>query len=264
LEQIAIGGGRTSAESGALGASRQKALQKARETEQSTLTDKMIDLAQRKSDTGYQYKKDLFQTGNVAAESAIKQKYDAMIAVAGDDEKRAKLAQERDLKLKELAVMKQPAVGIQVANMLMASNKDLTKEEALRQGFLIAQGGDLKSQQLDARKVKDFEDTKAKLDKVWDAKPESMLEFSPNPKSVEKYNKWKLNKEAAIETERNRILGPASGGLPQALLAPSGTPSASTGAAPLPPNPTPDKLTVGTVYQTAKGPAKWNGKGFEQ
>jgi len=264
LEQIAIGGGRTSAESGALGASRQKALQKARETEQSTLTDKMIDLAQRKADTGYQYKKDLFQTGNVAAESAIKQKYDAMIAVAGDDEKRAKLAQERDLKLKELAVMKQPAVGIQVANMLMSANKDLTKEEALRQGFLIAQGGDLKSQQLEARKIKDFEDTAAKLEKAWDAKPESMLANSTNPKSVEKYNKWKLDKEAAIEAKRKEILGPASGGLPQALLTPSGAPSASSGVTPLPPNPTPDKLTVGTVYQTAKGPAKWNGKGFEQ
>jgi hypothetical protein len=264
LEQIAIGGGRTSAESGALGASRQKALQKARETEQSTLTDKMIDLAQRKSDTGYQYKKDLFQTGNVAAESAIKQKYDAMIAVAGDDEKRAKLAQERDLKLKELAVMKQPAVGIQVANMLMSANKDLSKEEALRQGFLIAQGGDLKSQQLEARKIKDFEDTAAKLEKAWDAKPESMLANSTNPKSVEKYNKWKLDKEAAIEAKRKEILGPASGGLPQALLTPSGAPSASSGVTPLPPSPTPDKLTVGTVYQTAKGPAKWNGKGFEQ
>ena len=228
LEQVALGGGRTSAESGALGASRQKALQKARETEQSTLTDKMIDLAQRKSDTGYQYKKDLFQTGNVAAEAAIKQKYDAAIQVASTDQDKLKLAQERDLKLKELAVMKQPAVGIQVANMLMSANKDLSKEEALRQGFLIAQGGDLKSQQLDARKIKDFETVAAKLEEEWNKKPESMLGNSKKPESIEKYNKWKQDKENAIETKRKDILGPASGGLPQALL----TPSSATSSAP--------------------------------
>ena len=32
--------------------------------------------------------------------------------------------------------------------------------------------------------------------------------------------------------------------------------------APLPPNASPKNLTVGTVYQTAKGPAKWTGTGF--
>jgi hypothetical protein len=31
---------------------------------------------------------------------------------------------------------------------------------------------------------------------------------------------------------------------------------------PLPPNASPKNLTVGTVYQTAKGPAKWIGTGF--
>jgi hypothetical protein len=234
LEQVAVGGGRTSAESGSLGASRQRALQKAREGEQNTLTEKMIDLAQRKSDTGYQYKKDLFQTGNVAAEAAIKQKYDAAISVARTDQEKLKLAQEKDLELKKLGierdkvgVMRQPAVGIQVANMLMASNKDLSKEEALRQGFLIAQGGDLKTQQLDARKVKDFEEAKAKIEKQYEGKAESMLGNSTNPKSVEKYNKWKLDKDAEITRAKDQILGAPAGGLPQALLATSSaTPSA--------------------------------------
>jgi hypothetical protein len=31
---------------------------------------------------------------------------------------------------------------------------------------------------------------------------------------------------------------------------------------PLPPNASAKNLTVGTVYQTAKGPAKWTGTGF--
>jgi hypothetical protein len=33
-------------------------------------------------------------------------------------------------------------------------------------------------------------------------------------------------------------------------------------ATPLPANASPANLTVGTVYQTAKGPAKWTGTGF--
>ena len=37
---------------------------------------------------------------------------------------------------------------------------------------------------------------------------------------------------------------------------------AQTGGVPLPANATEKNLTVGTVYQTAKGPAKWTGTGF--
>ena len=220
---------RSSFAAGAYGAQQQNALQKAREEQQNTLTEKMIDLAQKKSDVGYQYKKDLFGTGNAAAEAAIKQKYDAAIQVAKTDQDRIRLAQEKELELKKLnienqklGVMRQPAVGIQVANMLMASNKELSKEEALRQGFLIAQGGDLKTQQLDARKVKEFEDTKAKIEKQWESKPESMLGNSKKPESLEKYNKWKADRDAEINRAKDNILGPSGGGLPQALLTPSG------------------------------------------
>jgi len=280
LEQIAATPrGISSVEAGSRGAASQNALQRSRMEQQNALTERGIELAQKKLDQGYQFKSDQYSAGKTAAEAAIKQKYDAAIAVATSDQAKAKLAQERDLELKKLDMegrklgieaqkanaMKMPAVGIQVANMLMASNKNLSKEEALRQGFLISQGGDLKSQQLDAKKVAEFQDTAAKIEKLWEAKPESMLGNAKKPEQIAKYNKWKADKDAAIELKRKEILGPASGGLPQALLTPTGAPSApSTGAVPLPPNSTPDKLTVGTVYQTAKGPAKWNGKGFEQ
>jgi hypothetical protein len=231
LAQIANApaGARSSFAAGSYGAQQQNALQKAREEQQNTLTEKMIDLAQKKSDVGYQYKKDLFGTGNAAAEAAIKQKYDAAIQVARTDQDKLKLAQERDLELKKLdmerqkiGAMNKPAVGIQVANMLMAADPDMSKPEALRQGFLISQGGELKTQQLDARKVKEFEDVKAKIEKQWDGKAESMLANSTNPKSVEKYNKWKMDRDAEITRARDNILGAPSGGLPQALLATSG------------------------------------------
>ena len=172
----------------------------------------------------------MYNTGKTAAAEAIKQKYDAAIAVARSDQEKAKLAQEKDLKLKELAVMKQPPVGIQVANMLMSADPNMTKPEALRQGFLITQGGDLKTQQLDAKKVRDFEEAKAKIEKQWEGKAESMLGNSTNPKSVEKYNKWKQDKDAEINRAKDQILGPASGGLPSALTTPASAPSAPPAA----------------------------------
>ena len=230
LEQIAATPrGISSGEAGSRGAASQNALQRSREEQQNALTEKAIELAQKKADVGYQYKSDQYNVGKTAAEAAIKQRYDAAIAVARTDQDKLKLAQEKELELKKLGierekigVMKQPAVGIQVANMLMEANKDLSKEEALRQGFLIAQGGDLKTQQLDARKVKDFETVATKLEEEWNKKPESMLGNAKNPESIAKYNKWKLDKDAAIEKKRNDILGPSAGGLPQALLAPTG------------------------------------------
>jgi hypothetical protein len=234
LEQIAATPrGLSSVEAGSRGAASQNALQRSREEQQNALTEKAIELAQKKLDQGYQYKSDQYNAGKTAAEAAIKQKYDAAIAVAKTDQDKLKLAQERDLELKKLGierdkigVMKQPATGIQVANMLMAADSTLSKPEALRQGFLIAQGGDLKSQQLDAKKVAEFQDTAAKIEKLWEAKPESMLGNAKKPEQIAKYNKWKADKDAAIELKRKEILGPASGGLPQALLTPTGAPSA--------------------------------------
>ena len=231
LEQVANAPrGIGSMAAGSYGAQQQRALQKAREQEQNVLTEKGIELAQKKADVGYQYKNDLYNTGKTAAAEAIKQKYDAAIAVARSDQEKAKLLQEKELKLRELAVMKQPPVGIQVANMLMSADPNMTKPEALRQGFLITQGGDLKTQQLDAKKVKDFEEAKAKIEKQWEGKAESMLGNSTNPKSVEKYNKWKQDKDAEISRARDQILGSPSGGLPSALTTPTGAPSAPPAA----------------------------------
>jgi hypothetical protein len=223
LEQIALGGGRTSAESGALGASRQRALQKAREGEQNTLTDKMIDLAQRKTDTGYQYKKDLFQTGNVAAEAAIKQKYDAAIAVARSDQEKLKLAQEKDLELKKLA-MEGQKVGamrinpaLQIADAIQKANPE--RLTAIREGLASVYGN--KTAQADAALLGKYE---AAIKVVTD-------EFKDDPRSLMKDKRaaWEKDKASALERINKDYakygIGPlASGGLPSAV--PSATPSA--------------------------------------
>ena len=233
LDQIALGGGRTSAESGALGASRQRALQKAREGEQNTLTDKMIDLAQRKSDTGYQYKKDLFQTGNVAAEAAIKQRYEAAISVASGDQAKAKLAQERDLELKKLAMegqkvgaMNKPAEGIQVANMLMAADKTLSKEEALKRGYMISKSGELKQEQNETARLKALEDAEKDFLKIHNDDIRKNYATSKKPEVKAQYDAWVAERDAKLKELRARRYSSAeSGGLPQAL-ATQATPSA--------------------------------------
>jgi hypothetical protein len=233
LEQIAMGGGRSSAESGSLGASRQRALQKAREAEQSTLTDKMIDLAQRKADVGYQYKKDLYQTGNTAAEAAIKQRYDAAIHVATSDQAKARLAQERDLELQKLAIerqkvgaMNKPAEGIQVANMLMAADPSLSKEEALKRGYMISKSGELKQEQNETARLKALEIAEKNFLENHDKDMRKMYATSKKPEVKAQYDAWVAEREAGLKKLRERRnLGEESGGLPQAL-ATQATPSA--------------------------------------
>jgi hypothetical protein len=226
LEQVAVGGGRTSAESGALGASRQRALQKAREGEQNTLTDKMIDLAQRKSDTGYQYKKDLFQTGNVAAEAAIKQKYDAAIQVARTDQDKLKLAQERDLELKKLA-MEREKLGVmrinpalQIADAIQNASPERLK--AIQEGIAGVYGN--KSGQADAALLGRYE---AAIKAV----NEKYLDKDMRQHQKDKREAWKADFDKDVKKIDDYYgklgVGPsASGGLPAAVPPPSATPSA--------------------------------------
>ena len=224
LEQIAIGGGRSSAESGSLGASRQRALQKAREGEQNTLTEKMIDLAQRKSDTGYQYKKDLFQTGNVAAESAIKQKYEAAIAVAQSDQAKAKLAQERDLELKKLA-MERDKIGamrinpaLQIADAIQKADPE--RLTAIREGLASVYGN--KTGQTDAALLGKYEAAVKAVNEKYLEK--DMRQYKKGEKEA-----WKADYDRDLEAVNKNYaqygVGPLAGkGLPAA--APSATPSA--------------------------------------
>jgi hypothetical protein len=253
---------RSSAAAGAYGAQQQNALQRSREEQQNALTERAIDLAQKKADVGYQYKKDLYQTGNTAAEAAIKQKYDAAIQVAKTDQEKLKLAQEKDLELKKLAI-ERDKVGVmkinpalQIADALQKADPD--RLNAIREGIASVYGN--RTGQADAALLGQYE----RAIKEHDTK------YKDDPRQYQKAEKeaWKTEKAADLEGINKHYskynIGPlAEKGLPSAIsgATPSATPS---GVTPLPPSPTPDKLTVGTVYQTAKGPAKWNGKGFEQ
>jgi hypothetical protein len=225
---------RSSAAAGAYGAQQQNALQRSREEQQNALTEKAIDLAQKKADVGYQYKKDLYQTGNTAAEAAIKQKYEAAIHAATNDQAKARLAQEMDLELKKLAIerqkvgaMNKPAEGIQVANMLMAADPNLSKEEALKRGYMISKSGELKQEQNETARLKALETAEKNFLENHDKDMRKMYATSKKPEVKAQYDAWVAEREAGLKKLRERrYSNEESGGLPQAL-ATQATPSAA-------------------------------------
>ena len=231
LAQIANApvGARSNWQAGSYGAQQQNALQKAREGEQNTLTEKMIDLAQRKSDTGYQYKKDLFQTGNVAAESAIKQKYEAAIAVAQGEQAKAKLAQERDLELKKLAMEGQRVGAMRINPALQIAdaiqNASPERLAAIEQGIAGVYGN--KSGQADAALLGRYETS---IKTVNEKYQNDMRQYQKDKKEA-----WKADYDKDVKKIDDYYgklgVGPsASKGLPSAVPPPSATPSAPPAA----------------------------------
>jgi hypothetical protein len=231
LAQIANApvGARSSFAAGSYGAQQQNALQKSREEQQNAMTEKMIDLAQRKSDVGYQYKKDLFQTGNTASEAAIKQKYDAAIQVARTDQDKLKLAQERDLELKKLAI-ERDKIGVmkinpalQIADALQGASPERLK--AIQEGIAGVYGN--KSAQGDAALLGRYGN---EIKEVNDTFEKDMRQYKKDEKAA-----WKADYAKALETVQKDYakygIGPlASKGLPAA--APGATPSATPSAPP--------------------------------
>ena len=230
LAQIASApaGARSSFAAGAYGAQQQNALQKAREGEQNTLTEKMIDLAQKKSDTGYQYKKDLFQTGNTAAEAAIKQKYEAAISVARTDQDKARLAQERDLELKKLAMEGQKVGAMRINPALQIADAiqkaDPARLTAIREGLASVYGN--KTGQTDAALLGKYETAIKEANEQF--LKNDMRQFKKNEKAA-----WKADYDKKLEDINKEYakygIGPlASRGLPAAVPGanPSETPSA--------------------------------------
>jgi hypothetical protein len=171
---------------------------------------------------------------NVAAEAAIKQKYDAAISVARTDQEKLKLAQEKDFELKKLDIerqkanaMSKPAEGIQVANMLMAADKTLSKEEALKRGYMISKSGELKQEQNETARLKALEDAEKDFLQIHDKDIRKMYATSKKPEVKAQYDAWVAERDTKLKELRARRYSSAeSGGLPQAL-ATQATPSAA-------------------------------------
>jgi hypothetical protein len=146
LEQIALGGGRTSAESGALGASRQRALQKERLSQQDLLMDKILELGGKKSDAEYAQKEKMYQVGQERYKEVYKNAFDAAKSVnSSDDEAKRIAAQAVENEKNRQNQIRTAQIGAQDrdqlmnrAKALMAVDKTLSLEEAMKRAALAA------------------------------------------------------------------------------------------------------------------------------
>lgn len=246
LENIANAGGRRWYESGTKGAALQKANQKAREEQINALLEKGIDLLQKKEDVAYGVKKEGFGVGLKEMQDAVKRKYDAAIALEQNILKREELKQQRDLELRKISAMHvNPALQIAAA---LQNAKTPEQREFITQGIASVYGN--RSTGTDAAILRDYETA---VTKARDAYKDDIRKYGTAAEKAAL--KADIERDIAIINKRYEKYGVTG----------QGGGASTTTAVPLPPDArtNPDKLVVGTIYQTAQGPGKWNGKGFE-
>jgi hypothetical protein len=146
LEQIALGGGRTSAEAGARGAAAQRALQKTRLAEQDVLAEKILDLGAKKSEAQFAEKKGMFDMTSKERDEIFKKAFDAAKSVnSSDDEAKRIAAQAVENEKNRKNQIRAAQIGAQDrdqlmnrAKALMAVDKTLGLEEAMKRAALAA------------------------------------------------------------------------------------------------------------------------------
>jgi len=246
LGQIAQAGGRNWAQSGAIGAARVGALQKERQTQQDALMEKILDLGAKKKEAQYGERLGMFTLTKTEKDRINKESAEIAKALNLSEDKAEELRQNR---LLEEAKMKNQlkVAGMGAQDNLMnraaairAENKGMSVEESIKRAALA--GGAASVEGTDARKSKAYIDAKNKIDERF----QHLMSDTPyGKKQKELYDK------AIIDLDKT--FGISGGGI-------NTLPSA---AKPIPAGAGPSDLNVGTVYQTARGPAKWNGKAFE-
>jgi len=165
LEQIAMGGGRTAAESGSLGASRQRALQKERLSQQDTLMDKILELGAKKSEAQYAEKKGMFDMTQKERDEIFKKAFDAAKSVnSSDDEAKKIAAQAVENEKNRKNQIRTAQIGAQDrdnlmsrARALMAADptKKMTLDQAMQRAGEIANAGAMESAEVRNRKAYD-------------------------------------------------------------------------------------------------------------
>lgn len=165
LEQVAMGGGRTAAESGSMGASRQRALQKERLSQQDTLMDKILELGAKKSEAQYAEKKGMFDMTSKERDEIFKKAFDAAKSVnSSDDEAKRIAAQAVENEKNRQNQIRTAQIGAQDrdnlmsrARALMAADptKKMTLEQAMQRAGEIANAGAMESAEVRNRKAYD-------------------------------------------------------------------------------------------------------------
>jgi hypothetical protein len=163
LEQIALGGGRSSFESGALGAARQRQLQLAREGKQNELMDKILELGAKKSEAEFAEKKGMFDLTQAEKDRIVKEKTEAAGKLnLSEDETRKLIEQGIQKELDRKANIRQAQISAQDrdnlmsrARALMAADKTLTLEQAMQRAAEIGAAGTMESAEVRNRKAYD-------------------------------------------------------------------------------------------------------------
>jgi len=247
LGQIAQGGGgRSWMEAGAKGAAGVTALQKARQEQQDALVDKILDLGAKKKEAQYGERLGMFnltkaEKDKINTESAAFAKSLGLSEDKAEELRQQSIEKELDRKnqIRAASIGKSDNL-MERAAAIRSENKGMTIEESIRRAALA--GGAASVGGTDARRDKAYIDAKNKIDERF----QHLISDTPyGKKQKELYDK-------AI-SDLNATFGVSGSGI-------NTLPAA---AQPIPSGAKPSDLIVGTVYQTARGPAKWNGKAFD-
>jgi hypothetical protein len=152
LEQVALGGGRSSAESGSIGASRQRQLQLAREGKQNELMDKILELGAKKSDAQYAERKGMFELTQAEKDRVIKEKTEAAKQLGLSEDKTRELIEQglqkeldRKNELKKAGVMSAANRDdlMNRALQIKAENPTISIEDAIKRASIATYAGQL-------------------------------------------------------------------------------------------------------------------------
>ena len=165
LEQVAMGGGRTSAESGSIGASRQRSLQKERLSQQDLLMDKILELGAKKSDAQFAEKKGMFDLTQAEKNRIIKDKQAIAQSLGlSEDKERELIQQALENELNRKNQIRSAQIGAQDrdnlmsrARALMAADptKKMTLDQAMQRAGEIANAGAMEGAGVRNRKAYD-------------------------------------------------------------------------------------------------------------
>ena len=229
-----------------------------REAADTAYLEQILGHQQKVSDSDRAYKSQLYTGSSAAAERAAKEVYDAALAANKSHHEAQQLAQQERLKVMELdqqrdlegkklavqkaqvAAMNKPETYEKIYAELQRLNPNASKADLLTQASIMS--GINRTESVDSRNSKAYIDAKEKID----ARFQHLINDTPYGKSQKK-----LYDDAIRDLDATFKVGGGS----MKTSAPT--------VAPIPPGAQPSDLNVGTVYQTSKGAAKWNGKAFE-
>jgi len=203
-------GARTWQEAGSKASAKLTGLQKERAQEQFDLTKQAIDIAAKKNDAEYDYKKGIFDLKSGEKKRVYDQAYDAAKAVGKAEAEAKKWAEEQVLRQQEMK--NRMAVAnvnhdqlLNRAKALMAVDKTLTLEQAMQKASLAADAGKLSI--ADTRAGSAADATRAKI-----AEKYAWIDMLPNNDPTKKM--------MAAERDKRLAAVGSGAGLPNAVPSP--------------------------------------------